>query len=103
MALDYQDPGLYDPVTGSFSPYPDYQNGNIDFGGGWSQTFQDVLRAGANTWMQTTLMQKSIEGQAYIEGQRLTQSQIQAQSLTGGIPLLFLIGGAVALYLLTKD
>ena len=103
MALDYQDQGLYDPVTGSYSPYPDYQNGSIDFGGGWSKTLQDIARTATSGYMQTMLMQKSIEGQAYIEGQRLTQSQLQAQSLTGGIPLLFLIGGAVALYLLTKD
>lgn len=102
MALSYQDEGLWNPETGGYSPYPSYSEsvaGGVDFGGGWSQTLQDLAKIGANTWAQTTLMQSNVQGQRYIEGQRIAALQaglgIRPQTL-------LLIGGAVVVYLLAK-
>lgn len=101
MALAYQDEGIWDPVTDSYSAYPWESVSN--YGGGWNQTLQDIAKIGASTWAQTTLWQKNMQGQAYLEGQRLAAQQAQARNLTGGIPLLLLLGGAALVFMMAKD
>lgn len=103
MALPYQDPGVIDPYSGTYTAYPSWVDSGSDFGGGWSQTLQDMSKLFANTWAQSYLMQKTANGAAYLEGQRIAAQQAQARSLTGGFPLLWLIGGAVLVYMLAKD
>lgn len=103
MAEWYQDPGVLDPMTGTYVAYPTYTNEGDSMFSGWSSTLQDVLKLGATTAAQGWLLQKNMKGAAYIEGQRIAQQQQQAKNLTGGIPLLLLLGGAALVFMLAKD
>lgn len=62
----------------------------------------------ANVWAQTTLAQQNLEGQQYLEGQRLRQQYGMYGGLAPtqplGIPPLFLlIGGALLFMSMAKD
>jgi len=104
MSLAYQDAGIWDPVTDSYEAYPWEAASASNFGGGWSQTLQDIAKLTAGTVSQGILLQKNIQGQAYLEGQRIAEAQAAARMATGGIPPLFLlIGGAALLFFMAKD
>jgi len=107
--FEYQDAGLYDPYSQTYSAYPsswDTSSG-IDFGSGWSGFFQNIGGVAASTWAQKTLMQQNQEGQSYLEGQRLLVANQQAAALAaskaGGTSQLLLLAGLVGLFMLLKD
>lgn len=72
-----------------------------DWGGGFSDFFSYLGKTGVDVWAQTTLMQQNLEGQKYLEGQRLEEAQrrnIMMSQQPGGIPPFFLLLGAGFLF-----
>ena len=98
-AWDFGPGNFQDPGAWNASAYP--VASGVDFGGGWSQTFQDIARTATSAYTQNMLMQTNQQGQRYLEGQRLAA----IQSGLGGVRpgTLLLIGGAVLLYVMLKD
>lgn len=94
---NYQDAGAWDANYG----YNDAKNIGVDFSTGWSQTLQDIAKTAASTYAKTTLMQQSIDGQRYIEGQRL--ALLNSNMGFGLSPGLLLIIGAGLLIYMAAD
>jgi hypothetical protein len=101
---------MFGPQGQAFDVYGDQLNtGGSSFDwDGLSSGIGDLLgyagKTAVDTWRQKTLQEQSIDGQRYIEGQRMQQQLLQHQLQTGGIPPVLIIGGlAVVAFLLVKS
>lgn len=82
----------------------DSMDGFWGFLGNLGKTYADV-------WAQTTLQQQNLEGQAYLEGQRMRQQQQQYAMMYGGVPgqpgpippLFLLLGAGLLFLMMVKD
>lgn len=77
---------------------------SFDWGSAFSGVGDFLGKAGSSyidVWKQKTLMQQNIDGQRYLEGQRLQNQALAYQMQTGGIPPIVLLAavgiGAVLL------
>lgn len=85
----------YNPVLSAGS--------GIDWGsvGNWAG---NLLNLGANVWAKEQLFQQQVQGQAYLEGQRIAnQNALMSQGLGLNMGTLLLLGGAVVVVMLLKD
>lgn len=100
---------MYGPAGQSFDVYGNQLSAsNSSFNwAGLSSGVGDLLgyagKTAVDTWRQKTLAEQSVNGQRYIEGQRMQAQLLQQQMQTGGIPPLLIIGGLALLgFMLVK-
>lgn len=103
----FDDGSMVGPAGQSYDVYGNSTSSGIgDLLSGVTGLLGYAGKVGIDTWQKKTLTQQGIDGQRYIEGQRLAADQMRLQQQYGGggmMPLLLIAGFAVIAVVLSKS